>query len=79
MRFNTLKGFVSVLFLLLILASTDVIAVQRAKTQSKRRTALELVKKQRSLRVLIRTRLVIIYAQKVAKEGGKYDGLGKCL
>jgi len=79
MRLKRLKSIVSVLFLLLILASIDVIAMQRAKTQSKKRTTLELVKKRRSLRVLIRTRLVIIYAQKAAKEGEKYDGLGRCL
>lgn len=44
MRFKRLKGFVLVLFLLLIFASTDVIAVQRAKTQKKKEQRLNLLK-----------------------------------
>lgn len=74
-----LKSIISVLFLVLILASTNVFAVERRGTQKKQRPQRELVQRRRSRRVLIRTRLVIIHAQKAAKLGGKYLGLGNCL
>jgi hypothetical protein len=78
-KFKQLLSFFSVLFLLLILSSPDVLAAKSAGTQLKKRPRLELVKKRTSRRILIRTRLVIIHAQKTAREGKKYIGLGNCL
>jgi hypothetical protein len=78
-KFRPSRSFVSVLFLLLILGSTDVFAAKRVETQSKKRPGLELVKRRTSLRILVRTRLVIIHAQKTARDGKKYTGLGNCL
>jgi len=77
--FKLLRSFVSVLFLLLVLGSTDVLAANRVETQLKKRPEVELVKRRTSRRILIRTRLVIIHAQKTAKEGKEYKGLGNCL
>jgi hypothetical protein len=65
--------------LLLILGSPDVWAAKSAETQLKKKPMIELAKKRTSRRILIRTRLVIIYAQKTAREGKKYIGLGSCL
>lgn len=79
-RSKPLKSIISALFLVLILASTNAFAGERAETQQrKKRPARELVRRRRSVRVLIRTRLVIIHAQKTAKLGKKYLGLGSCL
>jgi hypothetical protein len=78
-KFKPLLSFVSVLFLLLIFGSTDVFAAKRVETQLKKRPGLGLVKRRTSRRILIRTRLVIIHAQKTAKEGKEYKGLGNCL
>jgi len=78
-KFKLLLSFVSVLFLLLILGSTDVLTARRVETQLKKKPGLELVKRRSSRRILIRTRLVIIHAQKTAKEGKEYKGLGNCL
>jgi hypothetical protein len=78
-KFRPSRSFVSVLFLLLILGSSDVFAANRIETRLKKGPGLELVKRRSSLRTLIRTRLVIIHAQKIAREGKKYTGLGNCL
>ncbi len=78
-KLKPLRSFITVLFLLLILGSIDVFAARRAETQLKKRPGLELVNRRSSLRVLVRTRLVIIHAQKTAKEGKEYKGLGNCL
>jgi hypothetical protein len=78
-KFKPLLSFVSVLFLLLILGSADAFAAKRVETQLKKKPGIELVKRRTSRRILIRTRLVIIHAQKTAKEGKEYKGLGNCL
>ena len=78
-KFKPLRSFASVLFLLLALGSTDALAAKRVETQLKKRPGVELVKRRTSRRILIRTRLVIIHAQKTAKEGKEYKGLGNCL
>lgn len=78
-NFRLLRSFVSVLFLLLILGSSNVFAAKRVETLLKKRPGLELVKRRTSLRTLIRTRLVIIHAQKISREGKEYAGLGNCL
>lgn len=78
-KFKPSGSFVLVLFLLLIFDSTDTFAAKRIETQLKKKPGLELVKRRSSRRILIRTRLVIIYAQKTAKEGKEYKGLGNCL
>lgn len=78
-KFKPLLSFMSVLFLLLILGSTDVLAAKRVETRLKKKPGLELVKRRSSRRILIRTRLVIIHAQKTAKMGKEYKGLGNCL
>jgi hypothetical protein len=78
-KFKQLLSFASVLFLLLSIGSSGVWAAKSAETQLKKRPRIELVKKRTSRRILIRTRLVIIHAQKTAREGKKYIGLGSCL
>jgi hypothetical protein len=78
-KFKQLLSFVSVLLLLFILGSPDVWAAKSTETQLKNRPRIELAKRRTSRRILIRTRLVIIHAQKTAREGKKYIGLGSCL
>ncbi len=78
-KFKPLGSFVSVLFLLLVLGSPDVLAAKSAESQLRKRPGVELVKRRTSRRILIRTRLVIIHAQKTAKKGKEYKGLGNCL
>jgi hypothetical protein len=63
----------------LILGSTDAFAAKRVETQLKKKPGIELVKRRTSRRILFRSRLVIIHAQKTAKEGKEYKGLGNCL
>ena len=78
-KFKSLGSFISVLFLLLVLGPTDVLAAKSAETPLRKRPGVELVKRRTSRRILIRTRIVIIHAQKTAKKGKEYKGLGNCL